>query len=79
MEYGHWGITVWQRQHETDYAPFYVKSFGYPVVNSRGPVDSAETEEQAMEHCRSLGGIPKGPFFTKADRNKVGRQPALVA
>lgn len=68
MEYGHWGITVWQRHNQTDYAPFYTKNFGYHVVNGLGPIDSAETEDEAMKHCRTLGGTPKGPFFKRVDR-----------
>lgn len=64
MEYGHWGITVFVRNHERDYAPASTEFFGYPV-SCQGPVDSAETERQAMARCRELGGTPKGPFFSQ--------------
>lgn len=62
MEYGHWGITVSNRQAKTDYAPFAWKSFQYPVGN-QGPIDSASVEAQAIAYCKSLGGEVKGPFF----------------
>jgi hypothetical protein len=63
MEYGHWGITVSTRNSPHDYAPTSFKTFAYPVVNGRGPMDSADTERAAIEYCRSLGGEVKGPFF----------------
>lgn len=66
MEYGHWGITVSQRRNEKDYAPFATKSFTYPV-STRGPIDSAATEKEAIQYCRSLNGIIKGPFFYKEE------------
>lgn len=62
MEYGHWGITVSTRANAGDYAPVSLKTFGYPV-GTRGPIDSAATEREAIAHCRSLGGVVKGPFF----------------
>jgi hypothetical protein len=64
MEYGHWGITVSSRHNKSDYAPFAYKSFYYPV-STRGPINSAKTEKEAIEYCRSLGGEVKGPFFYK--------------
>ena len=63
MEYGHWGITVATRNNPRDYAPVSYKTFYYPV-GTRGPIDSAQTELEAIEYCRSLGGEAKGPFFT---------------
>jgi hypothetical protein len=63
IQYGHWGITVSQRHSDADYAPFETRHFGYPVINGRGPMDSAQVEKDAMEYCRSLGGEVKGPFF----------------
>ena len=63
MEYGHWGITVSTRQNKGDYAPIECKTFAYPVVNGRGPMDSAKVEMEAIEYCLSKNGIVKGPFF----------------
>ena len=65
IQYGHWDITVSQRHAPTDYAPFSVKSFPYPI-GPRGPIDSADTERAAIAFFRSLGGEPKGPFFYSA-------------
>lgn len=62
MEYGHWGITVSTRANPGDYAPSACKFFPYPV-GTRGPVDSADTEREAIAYSRSLGGEVKGPFF----------------
>lgn len=62
MEYGHWGITVSTRNSEHDYAPVTFKTFYYPV-STRGPIKSVATEREAIAHCRSLGGVVKGPFF----------------
>lgn len=64
MQYGHWGITVATRENATDYAPHTTLTFPYPV-GTRGPIDSAETEQKAIAYCRSLGGEVKGPFFYK--------------
>lgn len=65
LEYGHWGITVSTRHSPRDYAPASFKTFYYPV-STRGPINSATTEREAMEYARSLGGQPKGPFFHAA-------------
>ncbi len=65
IQYGHWGITVSTRSAPHDYAPTACEFFPYPVVNGRGPMDSAETERQAIARCRELGGEVKGPFFVK--------------
>ncbi len=62
LEYAHWGINVCTHENPGDYAPIAIKHFGYPV-GARGPVNSAETERQAIEYCHSLGGKAKGPFF----------------
>lgn len=62
IEYGHWGITVSTRQHPTDYAPTAYKTFAYPV-GTRGPINSASVERDAIAYCRSLNGEVKGPFF----------------
>lgn len=62
LQYGHWGITVSTRENLSDYAPIATKNFSYPV-GARGPVDSADTERQAIEYCRSLNGEVKGSFF----------------
>jgi hypothetical protein len=63
MQYGHWGITVSKRHDEKDYAPIDTEFFPYPVVNGRGPMDSAATEAAAIAYCIAQGGSPKGPFF----------------
>lgn len=65
LQYGHWGITVSQRNAAADYAPFACEFFSYPV-STRGPIDSAKTELAALDFARSLGGEPKGPFFRAA-------------
>ena len=64
LEYGHWGITVSQRDCKTDYAPFTTKTFSYPV-STRGPINSAETERFAIAYAKSIdpNAEIKGPFF----------------
>lgn len=62
MHYGHWGITVSTRNDPRDYAPVSTDFFPYPVGN-RGPVDCKGIERLAIDHCRSMGGEVKGPFF----------------
>lgn len=62
MEYGHWGITVSTRSNPRDYAPTAFKFFPY-AVGTRGPIDDARAERDAIAYCRSLGGEVKGPFF----------------
>lgn len=62
LQYGHWGITVAVRYNADDYAPTHTEFFPYPA-GTRGPVDSADIEREAIERCRSLGGEAKGPFF----------------
>lgn len=61
MEYGHWGITVTTKW---DGKIVEARPFGYPV-GSCGPIDDWQTEQLAIEYCRSLGGEVKGPFFRK--------------
>ena len=68
MEYGHWGITVSTRENPHDYAPTFFKTFPYPV-GARGPIDSADTEREAIAYCRRLGGEVKGPFFYREARD----------
>ncbi len=69
IQYGHWGITVSTRVHKDDYAPIYIKEFGYPV-GTRGPIDDWRTEFLAIQYCRSIGGEVKGPFFYREDANE---------
>ena len=57
LSYGHWGIHVIR-------AGEVLATYNYPV-GTRGPIDSAKTERQAIEHCQRLGGEVKGPFFYK--------------
>jgi len=64
MEYGHWGITVSSRENPTDYAPKEFKYFSYPL-STRGPVNSKETEAEAIAYCKARGGEVKGPFFSR--------------
>lgn len=55
LQYGNWGITVYD-------ASQIFAQYTYPVGN-RGPVDSSDTERKAIAHCKRLGGEVKGPFF----------------
>lgn len=64
LEYGHWGITVSERNNINDYAPHNTTLYSYPI-GTRGPIDDADTERLAIAHCRRLGGTIKGPFFYK--------------
>ena len=62
MQYSNWGITVigpWQ-----DGYCFGAVLGRYPyAVGARGPVNDANAERKAIDHCRSLNGVVKGPFF----------------
>jgi hypothetical protein len=64
LQYGHWGITVFDKEPGA-YAPSKIHATYYYPVGCRGPVDSADTERKAVDHCRRLGGVVKGPFFYK--------------
>ncbi len=62
LQYHGWGIDVVSAYLPgKNFGPI-VAHYAYPV-GTRGPVDDPATERKAIEHCLSLSGKVKGPFF----------------
>ena len=62
LEYSNWGILVigpWENGHN-----FGTILGRYPyAVGTRGPINDAKAERASIDHCQSLSGEIKGPFF----------------